>query len=96
MKQFIEDNEKGKDISKLTIDTSKYAKPTIKKETAHQTLVNAILDATGDKSFVRWVGIVSRSKLSANQILDVIKKAKELPEKYNKSGFIVNKLTGKK
>ena len=66
-----------------------------KKETAHQTIVNAIIEVVGEHpryNYVYWIGRIHRSKLSTNAILDLVDKAKGLDVKYNKGGFIGNRL----
>ena len=65
-----------------------------KKERADQTLVNRILEVSGqDKSkYTFWLKKVGESKRSMNYILDLCDKAQTLPDKYNKGGFIRNRL----
>lgn len=60
------------------------------KETAHQTLVNRILEVSEqDKSQYKfWLAMVSRSKKTMNEILDVCDLAQKIDSKYNKGGFI--------
>jgi len=91
MNPYLEDNEKGKDIDQLK---PVYQLPTIQKKTAHQVLVDAILKASGqDKSQYKfWLGMISRSTKSMNEILDLCEKAKSLPEPYSKGGYIRNRL----
>ena len=91
MEQYINENHQGKDIDQLK---PVYQLPTIQKKTAHQTLVDSILKASGqDKSQYKfWLGMVSRSKKSMNEILDICETANKLDAKYNRGGFIRNRL----
>lgn len=43
-------------------------------------------------SYPYWCRLVKNSKLSYNQILDLVDKAKELDDKYNRGGFIRNRI----
>lgn len=89
--QYLEPEHKGKSIDQLK---PVWKLPKIQKRTAHQVLVDSILKASGqDKSQYKfWLATVSRSKKSMNEVLDICEKAKGLPEKYNKGGFIRNRL----
>jgi len=91
MRQFLEENEKGKDITELKFN---YKLPQVKKLTTHQILVNKILEVTGQErsQYAKWCNWVNRSKLSMNAVLDLCDKAQTLPEKYSKAGFIRNRL----
>ena len=91
MQPYLEDYEKGKDIDQLK---PVYQLPTIQKKTAHQVLVDEILKSSNqDKGQYKfWLGMISRSKLSMNAILDLCDKARKLPEPYSKGGFIRNRL----
>lgn len=65
-----------------------------KTERADQTLVNRILEVSGqDKSkYTFWLKKVHESKRSMNEVLDLCDKAETLDEKYNRGGFIRNRL----
>ena len=43
-----------------------------------------------------WLRKVKQSGMCFPEILGVLKEARDLPDKYNKGGFITNKLSGKK
>ena len=76
----------------MDIDISKY---NLVKETAHQTLVNKIIEVAGEHpryNYKYWLGRVHRSKLSPNAILDLVEKADTLDSKYSKGGFISKRL----
>jgi hypothetical protein len=92
MRQFLEENEKGKDITELKFH---YKLPQVKKVTAHQVLVNNILEVAGNHprfNYKYWLGRVSRSKLSMNAILDLVATAKKMDSKYSKGGFLSKRL----
>lgn len=68
--------------------------PKFKKRTAHQVLVDRILEVTGDKknTYGMWCSKVNGSRKSMDEILDICEKASSLPEKYGKGGYIINNL----
>lgn len=92
MDRYLEDEHKPSQLKAFKIP-----KVEVVKETAHQSLVNAILDAVGETRYpyVTWVKWVHESKASANQILDWCKKANRLPPQYSKDGYMRNRLLGK-
>jgi hypothetical protein len=91
MDEYINESHLGKDLDQIT---PVWKLPPIKRKTAHQVLVDAILEASGqdNKHYKFWIGMISRSKKSMNEILYICDKAKTLPEKYNRGGFIRNRL----
>lgn len=59
------------------------------------SIVDEIIAVTGEHktyNYKYWLGKVKRSKLSFNEILNLLEKAKGLDEKYNKGGFITKRL----
>lgn len=67
--------------------------PPKKLKTAHQSLVEAIIKVAGDEiPYRRWLGRVNQSRLTPDQILNLVDKAEKLPKKYSKSGYIFKRL----
>lgn len=91
MEQYINEEHQGKEIDQLK---PVFQLPPIQRRTAHQVLVDAILKATGqdNSQYKFWIGMVHRSKKSMGDILYLCDKAKTLDKKYNKGGFIRNRL----
>jgi hypothetical protein len=92
MQQFLDEREKGKSIDDMKLV---YKLPQVKKVTAHQVLVNNILEVAGNHptfNYKYWLGRVSRSKLSMNAILDLVATAKKMDSKYSKGGFLSKRL----
>lgn len=71
-----------------------------------QTIINEIIEKYGldmrvkaiddddrfRKTYGKWLGIISRSKKEWAECMEILKVADSLPDKYNKLGYIVNKL----
>jgi hypothetical protein len=92
MQQFLDENHKGKSSDEMKLV---YELPKVKKVTAHQVLVNHILEVVGNHprfNYKYWLGRVSRSKLSMNAILDLVATAKKMDSKYSKGGFLSKRL----
>lgn len=59
------------------------------------SIVDEIITVAGEHktyNYKYWLGKVKRSKLTFNEILNLVEKAKGLDEKYNKGGFITKRL----
>jgi len=90
MDAYQDPRENGKDISELGLN---YKMPELKKKKhANQELTDAIMEVIEDKDYRKWVMRVARSKRKPNDILDMVKVAKDLPEPYSKAGYIWKRL----
>ena len=74
------------------MDLSGYKAPVQKSKHPNQVLTDEIMRVTGEKDYRKWVMRVALSKKGANEILDICKTANELPDKYNKAGYIWKRL----
>lgn len=90
MNPYLEDYEQGKDISEMKLEIKMPQRT--KNKHPNQVLTDAIVEVVEDKNYKKWVMRVARSQRSANEILDLVETAKGLPEKYNRSGYIWNRL----
>ena len=92
MGMYLEENENAKDINKMSLS---FKMPVVaKKKTTHQILVDRILEVSGqdNKQYAFWCKKVNESRLSMNGVLDLCDKASKLDSKYNKAGFIRNRM----
>jgi len=88
----LEENEKAKDINNMSL-SFKMPKSTPKK-TSQQTLVDRILEVTGQdpkKYYGFWCKKVNNN-MSMNKILDLCNIAEKLPAKYSKVGYLIKRL----
>lgn len=44
------------------------------------------------KPYTYWLGVVKRSGKSYGDVMAIVKKAKDLPAKYNRGGYVTNQL----
>lgn len=44
------------------------------------------------KQYARWLGMIKRSRKGWGDMMYLLKTANQLPDKYNKVGFIINNL----
>ena len=58
-------------------------------------IVNKIIEVAGESKkygYGYWLRKVKTSKLGYNQILDLVDKARDIDDKYNKGGFLSNRI----
>ena len=93
MGMYLEENEKAKDINKMSL-SFKMPKSTPKKS-SQQTLVDRILEVTGQdpkKYYGFWCLKSSQKGLPMNVVLNLCDTAEKLPAKYSKVGYLIKRL----
>jgi hypothetical protein len=81
----------------MEIDISRYQLHKDKRSVPHELAasVDEIIKEVGltkQYNYGYWLFMVKRSRLKYNDILGILKEANTLSAKYNKGGFITNKL----
>lgn len=62
------------------------------KAAAVDEILLCVKDEKVQKSYAYWLGLLKRSGLSYGDVMAIVKKASGLPAKYNRGGYITNRL----
>jgi hypothetical protein len=84
----------------MEIDLKRYERNSLKRPPSHElsASVDEIIGLVGINktyNYGYWLFMVKKSKMKYCDILDLVKKARELDSKYNVGGYITNQLVPK-